>query len=108
MCVSVWREVEKYSGRQRAALEGDESVTRLANQGVLDEVYRVPRDQFSEAELANLTLALIAINGWNRLNVAFRTPVSPHATAGAHYSSFQMRTGSQLGKEKMRTRGEIL
>jgi AhpD family alkylhydroperoxidase len=69
--LSVWREAEGYSGRQRAALE------------VPDEVYRVAREQFSEAELANLTLAVIAINGWNRLNVAFRTPVPAHATVGA-------------------------
>ena len=81
--LSVWREAEGYSGRQRAALEWAESVTRLANQEVTDEVYRVAREQFSEAELAHLTLAVIAINGWNRLNVAFRTPVPAHATVGA-------------------------
>ena len=81
--LSVIREAEVYSGRQRAALEWAESVTRLANQEVSDEVYRVAREQFSEAELANLTLAVIAINGWNRLNVAFRTPVPARATVGA-------------------------
>jgi AhpD family alkylhydroperoxidase len=81
--LSVWREAEGYSGRQRAALEWAESVTRLADQEVPDDVYRVPREQFSEAELANLTLAVIAINGWNRLNVAFRTPVKAYATVGA-------------------------
>ncbi len=59
-------------------------MTRLANQEVPDEVYRVAREQFSEAELAYLTLAVIAINGWNRLNVAFRTPVPAQATVGGH------------------------
>jgi alkylhydroperoxidase family enzyme len=40
---------------------------------VPDEVYEQARAQFSETELVNLTLAVIAINGWNRLNIAFRT-----------------------------------
>jgi len=81
--LSVWREAEAYSQRERAALEWAESVTRLANQEVPDEVYRVAREQFSEAELAALALAVVAINGWNRLNIAFRTPVPEHETAAA-------------------------
>jgi alkylhydroperoxidase family enzyme len=57
-------------------------VTRLVNQEVADKVYRVAREQFSEAELADLTLTVFAINGWNCLTIAFRTPVPAHATAG--------------------------
>jgi alkylhydroperoxidase family enzyme len=50
-------------------------VTRLSSEGVPDEVYRTAREQFSESELTNLTLAVVAINGWNRMNIAFRREV---------------------------------
>ena len=80
--VSVWRESGLYSPRERAALAWTEAVTRLASQEVGDDVYAEARAQFDEKELVDLTLAIIAINGWNRLNVAFRTTVgdyvSPH------------------------------
>lgn len=46
-----------------------------------DEMYRMAREQFNERELSNLTLAIIAINGWNRLNVAFRTPAGSYQPA---------------------------
>ncbi len=70
--LSAWREWAGYSDRERAALEWAEAVTRLEHQEVPDNVYRQAREQFSEAELANLTLAVAAINSWNRLNIAFR------------------------------------
>ena len=54
------------------ALEWTEAVTLLTEGFVPNEVYRIAREQFAEAELVKLTLALVAINGWNRLNVAFR------------------------------------
>ena len=63
-----------YDARERAALAWAEAVTRLTNQEVSDEVYNQAREEFSEKELAELTLSIVAINGWNRLNVAFRTP----------------------------------
>lgn len=82
----VWREAPCYSDRERAALAWTEAVTQVAaTHDVPDEVYDAARAQFSEKELVDLTLAIIAINGWNRLNVAFRTAVgsyvSPHAAA---------------------------
>jgi len=71
----AWREVPNlYNARERAALAWAEAVTRLTNQEVSDEVYNQARAEFSEKELAQLTLSIVAINGWNRLNVAFRTP----------------------------------
>jgi len=72
--LDAWREAPFYSDRERAALAWTEAVTLLPNREVSDEVYDEARQHFSEEELANLTLALVAINGWNRLNVAFRTP----------------------------------
>ncbi len=70
--LDVWREWGGYSERERAALEWAEAVTRLEHGEVPDEFYRQAREQFSEAELANLTLAVATINSWNRLNIAFR------------------------------------
>src|SRR6187397_310470 len=71
--LDVWRETPYYSARERAALEWTEALTLVAETHVPDEVYERVREQFSEDELAHLSLAVVAINGWNRLNVAART-----------------------------------
>jgi len=71
--LNAWRESPFYSERERAALAWTEAVTLVAQSQVPDEVYEEARKQFNEEELVNLTLAVIAINGANRLNVAFRT-----------------------------------
>ena len=81
--LTAWREWDGYSARERAALEWTEAVTLLTEGFVPDEVYRIAREQFDETELANLTLAIVAINGWNRLNVAFRTPGGSYQPAHA-------------------------
>ncbi len=82
--LSSWREAPCYSERERAALAWTEAITQIATQGVSDELYTEARRHFDEKALVDLTLAVIAINGWNRMNVAFRTPVgryvSPHGT----------------------------
>lgn len=72
--LSAWREVSFYTEKERAALEWAEAVTLLTNREVPDEVYEIARAQFSEEELIDLTLAVAAINSWNRFNVSFRTP----------------------------------
>ena len=71
--LEAWRETPYYSARERAALEWTEAVTLVAETGVPDDVYQRVREQFSEDEIAHLTLAVVAINGWNRLNVAARS-----------------------------------
>ncbi len=71
--LEAWREAPYYSDRERAALEWTEALTLVADTHVPDDVYERARAQFTEDELANLTLAVVAINGWNRLNVAART-----------------------------------
>ena len=79
----VWREAPCYSARERAALAWTEAVTLIATQEISDALYVEVREHFDEKALVDLTLAIIAINGWNRMNVAFRTKVggyvSPHA-----------------------------
>ena len=71
--LSAWHETPFYSERERAALAWTEAVTMVADSHVPDDVYEQARTQFSEQELVNLTLAVIAINGWNRLAISFRT-----------------------------------
>ncbi len=70
--LQVWRECPYYTDRERAALAWTESVTRVAADQVPDEVYRSVRPHFAERELADLTLAVAAINAWNRLSIAGR------------------------------------
>jgi alkylhydroperoxidase family enzyme len=68
----VWREAPCFSAREQAALGWTEAMTRLSSEGVPDRVYRDAKEHFSDAELVNLTTAVVAINGWNRVCVAFR------------------------------------
>ena len=71
--LDAWRESPFYTEPERAALAWAEAVTLVREGHVPDEVFEQARAQFTEEELANLTLAVVAINGWNRLNIAFRT-----------------------------------
>ena len=70
--VAVWREAPFFTDRERAALAWTEAVTLIAQTGVPEDIYQAARRQFSEKELVDLTMAIIAINGWNRLAVSFR------------------------------------
>lgn len=71
--VATWRESTLFSPRERAALAWTEVLTKLPDHGVPDEVYERVLTQFNEKELSDLTFAVMAINGWNRANVAFKT-----------------------------------
>lgn len=71
--LDAWRETPFFTERERAALAWAEAVTRVAGEHVPDAIFETARSQFNEAELVDLTLAVVAINGWNRLNIAFRT-----------------------------------
>ena len=70
--LDAWRETPYYSDRERAALEWTEALTLVAETRVPDDVYERVRAQFSEDELVHLSLAIVAINGWNRLCVGLR------------------------------------
>lgn len=75
--LSAWREAPFFSERERAALAWTEAVTLVADGHVPDAVYAEASAQFSNRELVDLTMAVVTINGWNRLAVAFRaTPGS--------------------------------
>jgi AhpD family alkylhydroperoxidase len=74
--LSGWRDAPVYSPRERAALAWTEALTLIAGHAVPDDLYQGAREHFSEAELANLTIAVGLINVWNRINVAFHTDLS--------------------------------
>ncbi|TVM00983.1 MAG: hypothetical protein CV087_11900 [Candidatus Brocadia sp. WS118] len=71
--LSTWRKIPLFSERERVALAWTEAVTLVADTRVPDDVYETLCKQFTEKERVDLTLAIVAINGWNRMNVAFRT-----------------------------------
>ena len=85
--LDAWRESPFYSARERAALAWTEAVTLVADGHVPDEVYAQARESFDETEIVKLTLAIVVINGWNRLSISFRavpgeyTPPARSATA---------------------------
>jgi len=70
--LDAWREVDLYTDRECAALQWAEAVTRVSEGHVPDEAFAAARAHFSEQELVDLTMAVVAINGWNRLAIAFR------------------------------------
>ncbi|NYT37396.1 carboxymuconolactone decarboxylase family protein [Allopusillimonas soli] len=71
--VAIWRDSTLFAPRERAALAWAEVLTELPAQGVPDDLYERVRTQFNEKELSDLTFEIMAINGWNRANIAFRT-----------------------------------
>jgi AhpD family alkylhydroperoxidase len=86
--LAAWRDAPVFSERERAALTWCEELTLLAERSVDDDTYDAVRRVLSEDELCQLTLAVVAINAWNRFAVAFRAPVGTYVSrvgaAGAH------------------------
>lgn len=71
--LSAWRETPFFTDRERAALEWTESVTQISSNHISDDLYERVHQYFDDRELVDLTMAVIAINGWNRLAIAFRS-----------------------------------
>ncbi len=84
--LSAWRETPFYTDRERAALKWTETVTLISDGHAPDEVYEEARRHFSEQELVDLTLAIVAINGWNRLAISFRAVPGTYQPKAAHSS----------------------
>ncbi|MZQ48667.1 MAG: carboxymuconolactone decarboxylase family protein [Bacteroidales bacterium] len=78
--LSAWRETPFYTPRERAALEWTEALTLISGNDVPDPLYEAVREHFTEKEIIALTMAIIAINGWNRLAISFRTPPGSYKT----------------------------
>lgn len=81
LLLSAWRECPFYTPRERAAMAWTEAVTTISSGEVPDEVYEAARAEFSEVELVNLNAAVVAINSWNRMNVAFQVPPGDYKPA---------------------------
>lgn len=71
--LDAWEETPFFNDKERAALAWAEAVTQLSHGHVPDAVFEEARKHFNEQELVDLTLAIVAINGWNRINIALRT-----------------------------------
>lgn len=78
--LNAWREAPFYSDRERAALAWTEAVTRISEDGVPDALFDQVRRHFDEKAIVDLTLAVIAINGWNRMAIAFRSKVGDYVS----------------------------
>lgn len=76
--LSAWREAPFYTDRERAALSWAEALTTIKGSIVPNEIYEEARQQFSEKELTDLTLGVIAINSYNRINIAFGADVGSY------------------------------
>jgi AhpD family alkylhydroperoxidase len=81
--LNAWRETPFYTDRERAALAWTEAVTLINEGHAPDDVYEEVRQRFTEEELVNLTLAIVSINGWNRLAIAFRALPGSYQVKGA-------------------------
>jgi len=81
--VVVWREAPFFTQRERAALAWTEAVTLVSRDQVPDDVFEIARKQFSDKELVDLTMAIVAINGWNRLAISFRAVAGTYQPAPA-------------------------
>jgi len=81
--LSAWREAPFYTDRERAALSWAEAVTLVATNDLPDALYDEVRTQFDEKGMVELTLAIIAINGWNRLAIGFRAEVGGYVAKAA-------------------------
>jgi AhpD family alkylhydroperoxidase len=86
--VPVWHERPFFSPRERAALAWTEAVTDIGRSGVTDALYDEAYAQFTEKELVDLTVAVIAINAWNRLAVTFRLAVGNYKPAAEAAAAF--------------------
>jgi len=73
--LDAWRETELFTDRERAALAWTEALTLVSQTHAPDEAYAAVNAQFSDAELANLTLLIGTINTWNRIAIGFRMPL---------------------------------
>ncbi|MGH2511512.1 MAG: carboxymuconolactone decarboxylase family protein [Candidatus Limnocylindrales bacterium] len=79
--VAVWREAPCFTPRERAALAWTEDLTLLPRSGATDAAYEAMAAQFDSREQVALTVAIVAINGWNRLAVGFRQPVGTYVSS---------------------------
>ena len=84
--LDAWRDAPFYTERERAALAYAEALTTLKDKVVPDAIFNELKTQFSDNEIIDLTIAIIAINSWNRLNIAFGAPVGTYRVGQFNYN----------------------
>ncbi len=94
--LSAWHETPFFTARERAALAWAEALTCIAATHAPDDVYEAARAEFGEKELVDLTLAIVAVNGFNRLAIGFRTVPG----------SFRVRAPSPAVRERAEPEGQ--
>jgi AhpD family alkylhydroperoxidase len=82
--LSAWRETPFFTDRERAALAWTEALTLISETHAPDEVYEDVQKRFTEKELVALTMAIVAINGWNRILIGFRAVAGTYEPQAAH------------------------
>jgi AhpD family alkylhydroperoxidase len=75
-CLTLWRETDLFTPRERAALAFAESITRVAETHVPDADYNDAAQHFNQKDLVDLTLVISTMNAWNRMAISFRRPVA--------------------------------
>ena len=80
--LDAWAEAPYYSDRERAALAWTEALTLITQGHASDAAYDQVKSQFSEAEVAELSFAIAAINAWNRMAIAARSPAGTYKATG--------------------------
>ena len=99
--LAAWREASCYDARERAALAWCEDLTLISKQGTPDAVYEELEQTFSAQEIVALTLAIVAVNGWNRLAISMR----PRLAHTSHPTTKQEREPCPLHYVKPRSSG---
>lgn len=89
--LSAWRETPFFTDRERAALAWTEAITLISSGHAPDEVYEEVQQRLTEEELVNLTLAIVAINGWNRLAIGFRAVPGSYQPTGQSVATAKSR-----------------
>lgn len=78
--LAAWREAPFYSDKEKAALAWCESLTNISSEGAPENLLKELKNYFTTEEIVELTLAIVAINGWNRLAVGFRSDVGNYVS----------------------------
>lgn len=78
--VAAWREAPFYSEQERAALAWCESLTEISSKGAPENLFKELQKHFTDEQIVELTLAIIVINGWNRLAVGFESEVGGYVS----------------------------
>ena len=73
--LDAWRETELFTEKERAVLALTESMTLIAQKSVADEIYANAKKHLSDQELAAVIMSIVAINSWNRISIALKTPL---------------------------------